>query len=84
MCLCETDRGKGKLRHVCVFNLIPGAAVNKETGEGGQSGGVCVSESVPDVNKRSPRCRGAAGSRAPPARRPCFHQSVTEAPCPPR
>lgn len=40
-------------------------------------------ERGPDVNKRSPRCRGAAGSRAPPVRRPCFRQSATAAQCPP-
>lgn len=39
--------------------------------------------SGPRVNKRNPRCRGSAGSMAPPARKPCFHQSVTVAPCPP-
>ena len=49
---------------------------------------VCVCECVcgcgADVNKHSPRCRGAAGSTAPPVRRSCFRQSATAAPCPPR
>lgn len=53
----------------------------EEAGEGRAE--VCVLRWA-DVNKRIPRCRGAAGSTAPPVRRPCFRQSATAAPCPPR
>lgn len=73
---------------VCVFSLFPSATVNQRTrqsqvnGGGGaaqQSEGVCVCV----ANKRSLRCRDAAGSRALPERTPCFRQSATAAPCPP-
>lgn len=50
----------------------------RRRGAARRSEGVCV------ANKRSLRCRGAAGSRAPPERTPCFHQSATAAQCPPR
>lgn len=89
----ERERKRGKLcctvcvqsysRSDCELEDTTVSGVwTEEAGEGRVE--VCVGACGADVNKHSPRCRGVAGSRAPLARRPCFRQSATAAPCPPR